>query len=226
MVIDPLLIHDMPAMEKLLRELKGVKPAVSASSHFHDDHCDGIPYLQKEYGVKAYLHPLVNTALRQGDPATWPWFPTQAIQPDGLWPEKGKWSWREYAFRVAPWPGQTWWHCAFMTRVDGYKVFFGGDNFQPPSRWNGTGGFCAFNGSRFNEGFIPSARLVLDWKPDIIAAGHDTYCHFSALRFKKIMRWAGRTEKIIADLCPSGDLEKDYYALKNITVAPRAETIE
>ena len=34
------------------------------------------------------------------------------------WPERGKWRWNEYELRIAPFPGQTWWHCAFMTNFE------------------------------------------------------------------------------------------------------------
>lgn len=146
------------------------------------------------------------------------WLPAQPIRPDAAWPERGAWRWNEYEFRVAPFPRQTWWHCVAMTQVDGKGVLIGGDNFQPASRWNGTGGFCAANGSRF-EGFIRSAKLVLDWKPDIIACGHGAYYECRVSRFRKIIAWAKRAEGVTKALCPSGRLERDYY----LEPVPKAE---
>jgi hypothetical protein len=133
------------------------------------------------------------------------------VVPDALLPERGAWRWNEYEFRVAPFPGQTWWHAAYQARIDGAEVFFGGDNFQPASRWNGTGGYSAYNGSRFREGFVRSAWLVLDWSPDVLCNGHQCFFRFRPSRFRKIIRWALATEKAVKDLCPTGDLEKDYY---------------
>ena len=35
-------------------------------------------------------------------------------------------------------------------------------SFTPTSKWNGTGGFCAYNGSRFAEGWsLEAVRRVL-----------------------------------------------------------------
>jgi hypothetical protein len=98
-----------------------------------------------------------------------------------------------------------------MAEIDSRRVLFGGDNFCPNTRWNGTGGFCAYNRSRFREGYIPSARLALSWSPDIIASGHGTYYAFRPTRFQKIVEWAQSAARAVAALCPTGDLETDYY---------------
>src|SRR5205823_10480309 len=127
-------------------------------------HSNGLPIAKQKYGATIWMHPWVAEILRKPHLRRLPWLPPQPICPDSLWPERGKWRWNEYEFQIAPFPGQTWWHCAFQTSVDGRQVLFGGDNFQPASRWNATGGFCAYNGSRFREGFVRSARQVLEWK--------------------------------------------------------------
>ncbi len=129
-----------------------------------------------------------------------PWLPKSPVIPDSLLPENGEWAWNEYVFRVAHFPGQTWWHCALMTTIAGQKVFFGGDNFQPPSRWNGTGGFSAFNGSHFKRGYMPSVRLVQKWKPDVMACGHGTYVWYNAQYYRKVLSWAAHAEAAVKAL--------------------------
>ena len=89
-------------------------------------------------------------------------------------------------------------------------MLFSGDNFQPPTRWNGTGGFCAFNQSRFNSGFVPSAQAVLDLAPDIICNGHSNIYRFAASHYRRIRRWSEQAEKAIRALCPSADWLSDY----------------
>lgn len=211
LIVDP-TNGEVRDFERLLAgPLRGVRPTAALVSHAHMDHYEGIPYLQRRYGAKAWLHPRLAEAItskkyRRGIYRAW-W----PLRIDRVWPETGRWRWNEYTFDVAPWPGQTWWHCAFMTTIDGRKVLFGGDSFQPASRWNGTGGFCSCNISRFSEGYIPSARLALRWKPDILANGHRCLFAFTASRFQRIMRWARFAEKATRALCPSGNLDKDYY---------------
>lgn len=215
LVVDPHL-PEMPALEALLAQLGGVRPTAAVVSHYHYDHCDGIGYLRDKHGAKAWLHPLI--ALPWKDPARafMPWLLPEPITADELWPERSEWQWNEYDFQIAPWQGQTWGHCVFMTSVDGRRVMFAGDSFTPSSKWNGTGGFCAYNNSRFSEGFVPSARLALEWKPEIMAAGHNNTYYFAASKFRKIIRWAERAEAAVRALCPSGDLEQDYYSVREI----------
>ncbi|MGI6087191.1 MAG: MBL fold metallo-hydrolase [Kiritimatiellia bacterium] len=209
LLVDP-TTADVKSFESLLQgPLRGVRPAAALVSHAHHDHYEGIPYLQKRYGLKAWLHPRVAEAIRRHPRGLYRGKKTLRI--DRVWPETGAWRWHEYTFQVAPWPGQTWWHCVFMAEVDGQKVMFGGDSFQPASRWNGTGGFCAANFSRFRDGYIPSAELALRWRPDILACGHRTVYRFTASRFRRIIRWARFAEQATRALCPSGKLAQDYY---------------
>ncbi len=210
LVVDP-TEGDLPALRALLKDLGQPALTAATASHYHLDHTDGLPLLKREFGTRSWLHPWVAQPLSDFDPLTIPWLPRQAIRPDHLWPEDGRWTWHEYEFRVAPFPGQTWWHCGFMTTVAGQKVFFGGDNFQPNSRWNGTGGFCAFNGSRFQEGFVASAQRLIEWAPDLLCNGHGCYFRYRRQHFEKIIAWAHEAEAAVRALCPSGDLEQDYF---------------
>ncbi|MHB1156666.1 MAG: MBL fold metallo-hydrolase [Phycisphaerales bacterium] len=215
MVVDPYDV-DLPVFNELLRrpELRGLKPTVTTATHYHFDHSNGLPLMKRQFGPRIVLHPRVAYALRGGEHFHAPWLRPLPCKPDVIWPDAGTWRWHEYDFRIAPFAGQTWWHCAFMADIDGRRVFFGGDNFQPNSRWNGTGGFSSYNGSRFREGFETSARLVLKWKPDILVNGHSTYMRFAASQFQKIIRWSRRAEAATKALCPTGDLERDYYLQK------------
>lgn len=210
LVVDP-TIAELPRLEALLKELGGVRLETAIVSHCHVDHCDGIPRLQRKYGVKALVHPRVAERISAEKNSMVPFVTRMPIHPDRLLPATGKWQWHEYLFEVAPWPGQTWWHAVYMTEIDEKKILFGGDSFQAASRWNGTGGFCAYNNSRFREGFIRSAELVLKWRPDILANGHGCVFYFTRSRFNRIIRWAGFAEKALRAITPSGNLARHYY---------------
>ncbi len=213
LLVDP-STSDLEALQDLLKgELGGVSPEYVLVTHAHGDHYSGIPDLQKHYNLKVCLHPRVAEAV-QSHPGIYRL--KEKIKIDCVWPDTGEWSWQEYVFKAAPWPGQTWWHCVFMTEIDGHKVLFGGDSFQPASRWNGTGGFCALNLSRFQTGFIPSAELLLLWRPDMMACGHRTVYRFSPAHFKRVVRWARQAEQALIALCPTGDLEQDYYQAEQL----------
>jgi glyoxylase-like metal-dependent hydrolase (beta-lactamase superfamily II) len=209
LVVD-LIAHELPTLERLLRRLGGPRLTAALVTHYHSDHSEAVPLLQKRWGARAVLHPWVAKMLATPARYNVPFARTVARADEWL-PETGTWRWNEYPFRVAPFPGQTWWHVAHQVAVDGVRVLFGGDNFQPNSRWNGAGGFSSYNGSRFREGFARSAQLVLDWSPDLLCCGHGTFYRFHPDRFRKVQRWARRAEQAVRALCPSGDLEQDYY---------------
>ena len=215
LVVDP-FVADLGSLAELLDELGHVTPTAMVVSHYHYDHCDGIPALRQRFGAEAWLHPIVAEPIRTPGSMVVPWLRPEPIEPDHLWPEEGAWQWNEYEFAITHWPGQTWWHCGFMTQIDGKKVFFAGDSFTPTSKWNGTGGFCAYNGSRFAEGFVPSARRVIEWQPEVMAAGHSNYYGFSQSKFEKVIEWAGWAAEAVRALCPSGDLERDYHSVHEI----------
>jgi len=210
MVIDP-MASEMAELDALLDELGGCPLTAATSTHYHWDHCDGLPEVKRRFGTTTYLHPWVAEGLKDVQTVDKPWLPEEPILPDRILPENGHWDWNEFTFRVAPFPGQTWWHCLLMAQMGGRRVLFGGDNFQTNSRWSGTGGFCSFNGSDFRRGFIPSAQQVIDWNPDIIANGHGVYFDYRRAHFEKIIRWAEKAEAAVAALCPTGDLDKDYH---------------
>ncbi len=50
LMVDPTM-GEMKKLEALLKELKCVKLDAAVVSHYHHDHCDGIPYLQRKPGL-------------------------------------------------------------------------------------------------------------------------------------------------------------------------------
>lgn len=209
LVVDP-YTGDLPRLKALLAELHGPRVTAALATHCHADHCDGLSALRRR-GARIWLHPWVAKPLRDRHRSLCPYLPMKRVLPDRLLPERGTWRWNEYRFRTAPFPGQTWWHAAFLTEVDGRRILFAGDSFQPPSRWNGTGGFCALNRSRLVEGYGRSARLVLRWRPDWLLCGHNTAWRFHPRHFQKILAWSRSAERAVRALCVNGDLERDYY---------------
>jgi len=202
---------DLEPLDALLGELGNIRVTAQALTHIHGDHMSSAGLARRRYGARLWMHPCVAEMLERGSRGDIPFLTREPLHPDALWPEEGEWTWNEYTFRIAPMPGQTWWHCGFMTTVDGKRVLFGGDTFQPASRWNGTGGFSSINGCRFREGFAATAQKILDWRPHVIVNGHGTWRLFRASYFRKAIRWAGRAEEAARALCVTGNLDRDYY---------------
>ena len=199
LIIDPTL-PSIRNIRPLLKRLSVNRVTLATSTHFHRDHSDGLNWVREHLGAEIRLHPRVAEPLKNRDRFDLPWLPADSVAADRRLPESGIFRWSSYTFRIRSFPGQTWWHCAFDTEIDGKHVLFSGDNFQPPSRWNGTGGFCSFNGCRMTEGFARSAQTVLDLAPDLICNGHGCVYTFAPGHYRKILRWAARSEKAIRAL--------------------------
>lgn len=208
LIVDPQL-SDLPALGRLL-DHTGLVPDVVTASHYHVDHSDALNQLRHQVGAAVWLHPWVAEPLRDRNRYDVPWLPRESITADRRLPEEGRFRWRGFDIGVRPYPGQTRWHCALDTIVQERQVLFSGDNFQPPSRWNGTGGFCAFNGSRFTEGFGRSARVGLDLAPDIICNGHRCLYSFDAGHYEAIIAWSREAEAAVSDLCPNPAWQAAY----------------
>lgn len=213
LITDP--FGDLKPLGALVRHLQNQHPKLRVTAqlvtHYHADHCTAVQQVRKQYDTPLYLHPKVAEILARGGAWDVPYLDRQAITPDHMWPSQGKWQWNEYSFDIAHMPGQTWWHCGFMATINQKRVLFGGDSFQPASRWNGTGGFCSINGCRFDNGFEAAARRIIQWQPDFIVNGHGTWCHFTPSYFKKVIRWSQKTQAAINALCPDQKMEKHYY---------------
>ncbi len=204
LVVDPQRA-DIEQLDPLVKALGVERISAATATHYHSDHSDGLNYVRQRWGAAVWLHPWVAEPIRDRNRFEVPWLPAESVEADRLLPTEGRFRWNEYAFSIRPFPGQTWWHCAFDAHIDGRHVLFSGDNFQPPSRWNGTGGFCAFNGSRFGEGFARSAQVVLDMAPDLICNGHGCIYPFSADQYRRIVRWSDGAEESVRALCAHDD---------------------
>jgi len=208
-VVDPTL-PTVEGVAGLMDEVGVRRIAAATATHYHRDHSDGLGWLRDRFGAAVWLHPWVAAPILDRDRDDVPWLPAASVTPDRLLPEAGAFRWNRYRFQVRPFPGQTWWHCAFQTEVAGQRVLFSGDNFQPPSRWNGTGGFCSFNGSRFAGGFSQSARTAIELAPDLICNGHGCIYQYRERHYRRILRWSKQAERAVRDLCPSGAYLADY----------------
>ncbi|MDP6778530.1 MAG: MBL fold metallo-hydrolase [Candidatus Latescibacteria bacterium] len=208
-VIDPTLpsVKEIP---HLMAEVGVESITAATASHYHCDHSDGLNWLRDRYGTMVWLHPRVAEPIHDRDRLDVPFLPATSVEPDRLLPAEGTFRWNRYRMRSRPFPGQTWWHCAIDTEVSGVHVLFSGDCFQPPSRWNGTGGFCAYNGSRFSEGFAPTVQDVLDLGPELICNGHSCIYRYHPGHYRRILRWSSQAERSVQDLCASDPWTADY----------------
>jgi len=167
---------------------------------YHFDHAEGLDTIRKRMKARIILPGGLVPILVHPERFKRPFLPDRLAEPPDktLRPNK-VWRWNEYEIETWFFPGQTREHFAFAFVADGQRVLISGDNYFPPDRWGGSGGCGRLNQSRPRH-FAESARKVLEWKPNILFAGHQATFAFSAPYFRRVIIWAKSYERACRQL--------------------------
>jgi glyoxylase-like metal-dependent hydrolase (beta-lactamase superfamily II) len=163
------VLHGLDGLKKL--NIEGID--VVLVSHFHDDHVNGIPLLQRLYGTRCwagdnFAH-ILSDPMAYNFPCTWPEPISVDPQPLGV-PIK----WEEYAFTLHPISGHTRWGTLIEFEADGMRVvatgdqyFFHGEPGRPPIAHNHV-----YRNGAILESFAESNKLMFGIRSDLILPGH------------------------------------------------------
>ncbi|MCC6580741.1 MAG: MBL fold metallo-hydrolase [Phycisphaeraceae bacterium] len=191
---------DVEAIRWLMRHTGATRVGVAMATHYHGDHANGLAAMRDELGAAIWIPQGIATILRK--PSAWALpFKPQPLHGhvERLLANASTAGWHEYRLCTWDFPGQTRYHHAFATTIDGRRVLFSGDNFFPTDRWGGSGGCCAANHSS-PECYARSARKVLRWKPDLLCAGHRAIFPYCPGFFRRVLRWAGEYRSLLREL--------------------------
>lgn len=200
------LLHGLEA----LRARWGIDaPEVVLVSHFHDDHVNGIPTLQRLYGTRcwagAHFARLLADPMGYNFPCTWPEPISVEPQPLGV-----PITWEEYTFTLQPMSGHTRWSTLISFRADETTFMATGDQYFF-NDWQSTD--FSHNASLHNhvyrngallESFHASNVIVRDLKPEMILPGHGPAYHTDAHFFRQLASYAEEYRAIHADAMPLG----------------------
>lgn len=139
-------------------------------SHYHDDHVNGIPYLQQQLGVECWAFENMREIL--GNPRgelIGCVLPTP-IQVQRTFRDGERLKWQEYEFTIHYAPGHADYHMAMFGKVDGHSVGFSGDNIFPLRAATPS---LIYRNHVHKTSHQQTARLFQEYHPDILCAGHD-----------------------------------------------------
>jgi glyoxylase-like metal-dependent hydrolase (beta-lactamase superfamily II) len=212
-----LLIDAIPSQSETVRHvmrLSKVEHLAATATHYHSDHVDGLAHWRNSLGATIVLSRSVAAIVCHPD--RWrhlPFLGEPLPEPPETIARLEKplaiggldLTWHDL-------PGQTRYHNGISVRLDGVRVLFSGDNFFAPLRYNGTGGCCVANEST-PEGYADSARKVMDLKPELVAAGHNSAFRYSPKYFQEVVKWAGKYRRALERLHHPAD-GSGYFATK------------
>lgn len=213
------LLHGVDA----LRETFGVdRIDVALISHFHDDHVAGVPLLRRVFGTACWaaenFADLLAEPAAHRFPCDWP----EPITIDRRLPLGEDFTWEEYTFRLAPMSGHTRFSALIMFEADGRRFahtgdqhFFDRPKYEPDAgSWEGVRPIHneVYRNGCFTHSLRDSARLLADWRPDIILSGHQHAMYTDDGFFRLLADWGEEFDRIHRAVMPLGDDEPHFEA--------------
>ena len=196
------LLHGVEA----LRRQHGVDSVDTVLvTHFHDDHVNGIPMLQRLHGTQCvaadtFAHILADPAA-YAFPCTWP----EPIEVTALDPDE-PFEWEEYSFRLHPISGHTRFATMISFEADGKRFVATGDQFFFQDFERPGHGAAAHNHVYRNGAWLTSIResvdIITSLRPDVILPGHGPAYSTTDEWFEWVARYADNYEEIHTRLMP------------------------
>jgi glyoxylase-like metal-dependent hydrolase (beta-lactamase superfamily II) len=154
-----------------LREHHGVADIQAVlPSHYHDDHVNGIPYLQRELGVQCWAYENMRGILENPRSELIGCVLPDPIRVDRTFRDGERLEWEEFEFTIHYTPGHADYHMGMFAEIDGHSVAFSGDNVFPLSA--GTPSLI-YRNHVHKTSHQQTARLFLEYAPDVLCGGHD-----------------------------------------------------
>jgi glyoxylase-like metal-dependent hydrolase (beta-lactamase superfamily II) len=192
-----------------LRKATGIESFdVVLVSHFHDDHVNGIPLLQRLSGTQCWagenFAPILADPMAYSFPCTWP----EGMDVQSL-PLGTPIRWEEYEFTLYPMSGHTRWSTLIRFDVDGLVAMVTGDQyfflgFDDPGSSASMHNHVYRNGARL-ESFRESNQVMLDVRPELILPGHGAAYRSTDALFRRIEEYERTYRELHTRLMPLGD---------------------
>ena len=159
--------HSLQRLRKQhgVREIEAVLP-----SHYHDDHVNGIPYLQQELGVECWAYENMQDILENPRGELIGCVLPEPIHVHRTFRDGERLDWEGYEFAIHYTPGHADYHMGMFAEIDGHSVAFSGDNVFPLRA--GTPSLI-YRNHVHKTSHQQTARLFLEYAPDVLCGGHD-----------------------------------------------------
>ena len=184
-------------------------------THFHDDHVNGIPTLQRLYGTRCwagenFAH-LSADPMSYNFPCTWP--EPITVEPQPLCTPL---HWEEYTFTLEPMSGHTRWSTLISFRADDATFMASGDQYfftdwgvNDFTRTSAMHNHVYRNGA-LSESFHASNAVLRRVKPDIILPGHNSAYRTNADFYRLLDVYADDYRTLHADIMPLGAADAHF----------------
>ena len=158
------------SLDRLQRQY-GVKQIEAViPSHYHDDHINGIPYLQQHLGVECWCYENMRDILEYPRGELIGCVIPTPIEVSRTFGNGERLQWEGLEFTIHHTPGHADYHMGMFGNVDGHSIAFSGDNIFPLS---GSTPSLIYRNHVHKTSHQETARLYLEYMPEILCTGHD-----------------------------------------------------
>ncbi len=194
----------------LLRDQFGVKQIdLAMPSHYHDDHVNGLPFLQKHHGTRIWCYENMVDILQHphGYKLGCTHFEPIVVE-RGI--EQGEtFKWEEYEFQVFHTPGHADYHMAMFGIIDDKRVAFSGDEvglrdgrYKSNNVWR--------NHVHANSHEI-TGKLYLEHQPELTCPGHGGPFELGPDEWKGFHDWCLKEQEHWRGLAAPQIIEEAIY---------------
>lgn len=195
---------------EVLREEFGVRKIdVAMPSHYHDDHVNGLPYLQRHHGAQIWCYHNMVDILEQPHGYKLGCVFAEPLKVNRPIGQGERFKWEEFEFQVFHAPGHADYHMAMFGNIDGTRVAFSGDEvgtrrdtYQSNNIWRNH----VHAGSHKITG-----KLFLEQVPELTCPGHGGPFRMNERDWKSFHDWCMTEESHWARLAPTRNIEQAVY---------------
>jgi glyoxylase-like metal-dependent hydrolase (beta-lactamase superfamily II) len=194
-----------------LREQFGVRKIdVAMPSHYHDDHINGLPYLQHHHGTRVWCYKNMTDILQHPHGYKLGCVYAEPVVVERAIEQGETFRWEEFEFQVFHAPGHADYHMAMFGQIDGRQVAFSGDEI---GMW-GDGSIASNNIWRNHvhaNSHEITGRLFLERQPEITCPGHGGPFRLDAERWRGFHAWCLTEQRFWSELAAGSNVEEAIY---------------
>ena len=168
-------------------------------SHYHDDHINGIPYLQKQMGTEVWAYENMREILENPAGELIGCVMPDPIQVSRVFKNEQTFSWEGLEFQIHFTPGHCDYHMSMFTTLDGKRLAFSGDNVWPPDFVPSL----IYRNHVHRTSHQITARLYREYRPEVLCSGHGLFTNVAPEGYDQFFANAEKLTALFADLLPA-----------------------
>ena len=182
-----------------LREQYGVEQIEAViPSHYHDDHINGIPYLQRRMGTEVWAYENMKEILENPAGELIGCIMPDPITVSRTLKDEQAFSWEGLDFQVHFSPGHCDYHMSMFTSIDGKRIAFSGDNVWPPDFVPSL----IYRNHVHRTSHQITARLYQEYRPNVLCSGHGLFTNVAPEGYDLFLSNAQKLTELFGQLLP------------------------